>query len=111
MLLAAFLHRRKKNYRLAKRAVFAVIMACLGSWPLGSEKESRQGRLCLFFSLQLRIFQPGVTEALAEVVILMVGLPLGEGGVQHREGFGAVTSQCCSGNHLCGLRFALRPPR
>lgn len=73
------------------------------------KKESRQGGICLFFSLQLRIFQPGMAEGLAEVVILMMGLPRGEGGVQHHEGFGAVTSQCCSGNHLRGLRNALHP--
>lgn len=89
-------HQKKinKNYRLVKRALFAVIIACLWHWP--SEVKRRAGRVgfVCFFSLQLGLFQPGVACR---------GF---NDGAAPREGLGLWG---CSGNHLGGFRLVLHP--
>lgn len=75
--------KNKINYRLAKRAVFAVIIAWWWCWPLGVKRRAGRVGLVWFFSLQLRIFQPGVLGGCR-------GWDFndGERGAQHQGGLG-----------------------
>lgn len=85
MLLSTFTTKKKNkiNYRLAKRAVFAVIIAWWWCWPLGVKRRAGRVGLVWFFSLQLRIFQPGVLGGCR-------GWDFndGERGAQHQGGLG-----------------------